>query len=204
MPLHQIAVLAGCILFLCAPRPARAQAAAAEPRFSLSISGAFADLFVFESHSFGKTFNVGVGAGSRVTNRLWAEAEVHRFFGLVADPARCGLVASECTGGGREGYDAAIAGSIGATYRLGSGSVRASLTGGWGFIRASGYRTTTFSGGRQVERERDSYGWGPTLGAGLHIPFGSRWAIEPTLRLYAATGPNLSVFRAAVALTRAF
>ena len=184
---------------------ARAQASPdPERRFRVSVSGAFANLFIFEDRSYGKTFNAGVGAAVRLTSRLWADGEVNWLFGLEPEPAPCGLLNVECFGEGRFGYDAASAGSIGLTYRFGSGDVRATASGGYGFVRAHGFSTTTFSGGRQVEREARAYGWGPSFGVGLHIMVGSRWSIEPTMRLYGAHGPNITIFRAAVALGRTF
>jgi hypothetical protein len=199
-------IVAISLLLVGTAATAHAQGTAdSQARFQVSVSGAFANLFRIEDRSFGKKFNVGAGAAVRLTNRLWADAEVNRFVGLEPEPAPCGLVDIECTGGGRTGYGSATAASVGVTYRLGSDSVQATLSGGLGVVWAHGFATMTFaSTGQQVEMEATDQGWGPTAGAGLRVPLGSQWAIEPTLRIYGADGPNLTVFRAALALTRGF
>lgn len=196
--------IATLLLVVAAAGTARAQAAAdSEGRFQVSASGSFAKLFRIEDRSFGRTFSIGAGGGVRVANRLWVDVEVNRLLGLEPEEAPCGLVGIECTGGGRTGYDSAIAGSFGLTYRFGSDDVRATVSGGIGFVRAHGYGTVTFgSTGQQVEFVETDRGWGPSAGVGLRIPVGSHWALEPGLRIYSADRPNLTVFRVAVAISR--
>jgi hypothetical protein len=182
---------------------AHAQPKASEPlpRFQVSAAAGAANLFRIEDRSFGRTVNIGGGAGLRLRQRLWVEVEINRFVGLEAAPAPCGLVNIACTGNGREGYDAATAGSIGLTYQFGEDGVHAVVTGGFGFVSARGFETVTFaSTGQQVERVDTDRGWGPTAGVGLRIPVGLHWAIEPTLRLYGADAPNLTLVRGAIAL----
>ena len=197
--------IATLVLIVAATATTRAQMPASDGRFRVSVSGAFANLFRIEDRSFGKKFNVGAGAAVKLTNRLWADVEINRFIGLEPEPAPCGLVNVECTGGGRTAYDSATAGSLGLTYRFGSDGVRATVSGGLGFVRADGFGTITFGNtGQQVEMAISDDGWGPTVGIGLSIPVGSRWALEPTMRIYGADAPNLTVVRAGVALTRGF
>jgi hypothetical protein len=173
------------------------------PRLQVSVSAGGATLFRIEDQNFGRTLNIGGGAGLRLRQRLWVEVEVNRFLGLEAAQAPCGLVNIACTGATRTGYDSATAGSIALTYHFGEEGVHALVTGGYGFISARGFDTITFaSTGQQVERSERDRGWSPTAGVGLRIPVGSHWAIEPTLRLYGADAPNLTAVRGAVALLR--
>lgn len=197
--------VATLVLIVAATATTRAQMPASDGRFRVSVSGAFANLFRIEDRSFGKKFNAGAGAAVKLTNRLWADVEINRFIGLAPKPAPCGLVNVECSGGARSGYETATAGSLGLTYRFGSEGVRATLSGGLGFVRADGFGGITFANtGQQVEMAITDDGWGPTVGVGLHIPVGSRWALEPTMRIYGADAPNLTVLRAGVAFSRVF
>ena len=181
---------------------AHAQPTAAEGRFRLAGTAGVAKLFRIEDRSFGTTVNLGGEAGLRVFRRGWIVFEANRFVGLETDPAPCGLVDVTCTGGGRTGYDSATVGSMNLTYHFGDERVHVVVSGGFGFIRASGFATTTFADGSQVEREVNDQGWGPTAAVGFVVPFARGWSVDPTLRIYGADRPNLAAFRATLAMTR--
>ena len=197
-----VVALAAAILISA---PATAQPADPEPRLRVAASVGGADLFRIEDRSYGRTFSVGGSVGVHVARRLWLDVEANRFLGLEADPAPCGLVNIACTGVGREGYRVATVASAGLTYHFGSDAVHAAVTGGLGYVRADGFGTVTFaSSGEQVEHALTHDGWGPTAGLSLRVPLRSRWALEPALRIYGADGPNLTVLRGSIALTRDF
>ena len=173
-----------------------------EPRFRMSVSAGAANLFRIDDQSFGKTGSLGAGFVVRLRRQLWLDLEVNRFAGLAASPAPCGLVNVACTGGGREGYDAATLGSLALTYRFAPGGLHVFLRGGYGFVRAQGFATTTFGSGERIEQAVSDRGWGPAAGCGVHIPLGSGWALEPGIQIYGADGPNLIVLRGAIGLQR--
>jgi hypothetical protein len=181
---------------------AHAQTAAEEGRVRVSGTVGVSKLFRIEDGSFGTTTNVGGEAGVRIFPRGWIVFEANRFVGLDSDPAPCSLLGVVCTGGGRTGYESASAGSVNLTYRVGAGRMQLALSGGLGFIRATGVETTTFADGTQVEREVSDHGWGPTAAIGLVVPLGRGWSIDPAVRIYGADGPNLTAVRVALGVTR--
>lgn len=203
MSTPRIAIALAATILLSAPAVAQPQDP--EPRMRVAVSAGGADLFRIEDRSYGRTFNLGGSVGLRVARKLWLEIEANRFLGLEADPAPCGLVNVACTGGGREGYRAATVASASLTYHFGSKGVHAAVSGGLGYVRADGFGTITFaSTGAQIEHALTHDGWGPTAGMSLRVPLRSQWAIEPSLRIYGADGPNLTVLRGSIALTRDF
>ena len=203
---HWLSTIATILAITAAPETGRAQAPAdPDTRVRVSASVGGANLFRIEDRSFGTTFNFGGGAAVRLHRHLWLELEVNRFAGLEPEPAPCGLVNVQCTGGGRTGYRSATVGSVGLTYEFGSQRIRAAVTGGYGFIRAQGFETTTFADtGQQIEQVLTDDGWGPSAGVSVRVALGPAWSLEPAIRIYGAGGPNLTVLRASVALSRAF
>jgi hypothetical protein len=194
-----------CAAMLALPAAAaHAQTAAEEGRLRVSGTVGVSKLFRIEDRSFGTTMNVGGEAGVRIFPRGWMVFEANRFVGLDTEPAPCGLVGVVCNEGGRTGYESASMGSMNLTYHLGAGRTQLALSGGIGFIRATGVETTTFADGSQVERDVSDHGWGPTAAIGLVVPLARGWSIDPVVRIYGADGPNLTAIRAAVAVTRAW
>ncbi len=191
-----------CAAMLALPAAAaHAQTAADEGRVRVSGTLGVSKLFRIEDRSFGPTMNIGGEAGVRIFPRGWIVFEANRFVGLDTEPAPCGLVGVACTGG-RTGYESASMGSMNLTYHLGAGRTQLALSGGIGFIRATGVETTTFADGSQVEREVSDHGWGPTVAIGFAIPLARGWSVDPFVRVHGADGPNLTALRAAVAVTR--
>jgi hypothetical protein len=203
MRLGFLAITSGVLILLSSA--AEAQPPPSEPRLRLAASLGGANLFRIEDRSYGRTLNLGAGAGLRITRTLWLHFEANRFVGLEADPAPCGLVDIACIGGGREGYSRATVASAGLAYHFGSDQAHVAVTGGIDYVRATGFATTTFAGtGQQTEREVTDDGWGPMAGLAVRVPLRSRWGIEPAFRVYGAGAPNLTAIRLSIAITRDF
>lgn len=191
-------IVAG-LLALLIPAAASAQTRTWVPE--ISVSTGLGHVFRWEDQTFGDRWNAG-GNVRIIRDSKWA-LEVHgdRTFDLEPRRTPCGLVGVTCVGVAHDGPRSISVVSISAQYRFTGRRVQPYLIAGLGMMRSRSLHSLTQVQGPialVTESESSDRGFGPDVGAGLRVPVGRSWSLNPEVRWLDApwlSRENLAVTR---------
>lgn len=197
--------IAGLVLALAVPAVAAAQSPT-PPTWTpeVSVSGGLGHVFRWEDRTYGDQPDLGGAVTMVYRSKFAIDFGFDRAIGLKPPRAPCGLVNVACVGIAHDGPRSVAVTSITLQYRFAGTRVRPYLLGGVGVLWSKSLHSLTRVQGPiavVTESASSDRGFGPDLGAGVHVSLGRHLAASPEIRWLDApwlSRQNLAVTRLVV------